>query len=144
MNRYTRRRRRCEGTRWHSRRGSLAPLAAVALQPTAANGAPPTVMLRISAQKPVAPEKIELAVLCDAQKPILVHFESGADRTGCVATLYRYAMAGENAEPAACKLSLCHGHFPYLTSKSTMMNESARIYSASHVPAVPSSAAVVP
>jgi protein tyrosine/serine phosphatase len=83
-------------------------------------------------------------VLRDAPKPILVHFKSGADRTGCVATLYRYAMAGENAEAAACELSLRYGHFPYLTSKNTVRNGSARIYSASHVPAVPSSAAVVP
>jgi hypothetical protein len=61
-----------------------------------------------------------------------------------VATLYRYAMAGENAEAAACELSLRYGRFPYLTSKNTVMNGSARIYSASDVPAVPSSAAVVP
>ena len=102
--------------------------------------------VEISAQAPVAPEKIEqiLAVLRDAPKPILVHCKSGADRTGFVAALYRYAVAGENAEAAARELSLRYGHFPYLTSKSGAMDESARIYFASHAPGVPSSAAVVP
>ena len=43
----------------------------------------------ISAQEPVAPEKIEkiLAVLRDAPKPILVHCRSGSDRAGFVSAL---------------------------------------------------------
>ena len=90
----------------------------------------------ISAQEPVAPEKIEkiLAVLRDAPKPILVHCRSGADRAGFVSALYRYAIEGQSAEVAARELSLRYGHFPYLTSKSGAMDESASAYFSSHAP----------
>jgi protein tyrosine/serine phosphatase len=91
----------------------------------------------ISAQEPVSSEKIEkiLAVLRDAPKPILVHCRSGADRTGFVAALYRYAIEGQSGEAALHELSLRYGHFPYLISKSGAMDESARVYFLSHLPA---------
>lgn len=100
----------------------------------------------ISAREPVAPEKVEqiLAVLRDAPKPILVHCKSGADRTGFVAALYRYAIEGQSAKIAAHELSLRYGHFPYLTSKSWAMDESADAYFASHAPAVPLSPTSAP
>ena len=90
----------------------------------------------ISAQEPVAPEKIEkiLAVLRDAPKPILVHCRSGADRAGFASALYRYAIEGQSAEVAVRELSLRYGHFPYLTSKSGAMDESASAYFSSHAP----------
>lgn len=100
----------------------------------------------ISAQEAIAPDKLEkiLAVLRDAPKPILVHCRSGSDRTGFVAALYRYAIEGQSAEVAARELSLLYGHFPYLTSKSGAMDESARVYFASHAPAASLSAVPVP
>jgi protein tyrosine/serine phosphatase len=90
--------------------------------------------MSISAQEAVTPEKIEkiLTILRDAPKPILVHCRSGADRTGFVAALYRYAIAGESAEASARELSLRYGHFPYLVSKSGAMDASARAYFLSH------------
>jgi protein tyrosine/serine phosphatase len=68
----------------------------------------------ISAREGVAPEKVAqiLAVLRDAPKPILVHCKSGADRTGFVAALYRYAIEGQSAKMAAHELSQRYGHFP--------------------------------
>ncbi|UDL94064.1 tyrosine-protein phosphatase [Lichenihabitans sp. PAMC28606] len=53
----------------------------------------------ISARSEVPEESVAkiLAVLRDAPKPILVHCASGADRTGFVAALYRYAIRGESA-----------------------------------------------
>jgi len=53
-----------------------------------------------------------------------------------------YAVAGESAEASARELPLRYGHFPYLTSKSGAMDDRARVYFATHAPAVPSSAAV--
>ena len=84
----------------------------------------------------VAPEKIEkiFAVLRDAPKANFVHCRSGADRAGFVSALYRYAIEGQSAEVAARELSLRYGHFPYLTSKSGAMDESARAYFSSHAP----------
>lgn len=88
----------------------------------------------ISAQEAVAPEKIEkiLTILRDAPKPILVHCRAGADRTGLVSALYRYAIQGQSAETAEHELSLRYGHFPYLTSKSGAMDDSASAYFLSH------------
>jgi protein tyrosine/serine phosphatase len=65
-----------------------------------------------------------LALVRDAPKPLLIHCKSGADRTGLVAALYRYAL--EHAAPADAdrQLSLAYGHFPYLTSKSGAMDDS--------------------
>jgi protein tyrosine/serine phosphatase len=100
----------------------------------------------ISAQEPVASVKIEkiLAVLRDAPKPILVHCRSGADRTGFVAALYRYAILGQSVEAATQELSMRYGHFPYLISKSGAMDESARVYFLSHLPPSVSRSAPVP
>ncbi len=80
----------------------------------------------ISAEREVSPEKISqiLEVLRDAPKPILVHCMSGADRSGFVSALYRYAIVGQSAGTAASELSLRYGHFPYLTSKTDAMDES--------------------
>jgi protein tyrosine/serine phosphatase len=88
----------------------------------------------MSARKPVPPEKIAaiLVILRNAPKPILVHCEAGADRTGFVAALYRYAIRGQHAPEAEQELSLLYGHFPYLMSESGAMDDSARAYFLSH------------
>jgi protein tyrosine/serine phosphatase len=88
----------------------------------------------ISARKPVPAEKIAeiLAVLRNAPKPILVHCASGADRTGFVSALYRYAILAQPAEKAEHELSLRYGHFPYLASKSKAMDKSAEAYFRDH------------
>jgi protein tyrosine/serine phosphatase len=88
----------------------------------------------ISALKPVPAQKIAeiLAVLRDAPKPILVHCESGADRTGFVSALYRYVINAQPAAVAERELSLRYGHFPYLTSRTGAMDESAEAFFSSH------------
>jgi protein tyrosine/serine phosphatase len=84
----------------------------------------------ISAENSVSSDKIEqiIAVLRNAPKPLLVHCRSGTDRTGFVAALYRYVILGQSAEAAVQELSLRYGHFPYLTSKSGAMDQSAHTY----------------
>lgn len=90
--------------------------------------------IAISAREPVPEGKIEaiLAVLRTAPKPLLVHCRSGADRTGFVSALYRYAIEGESAGEAARELSVWYGHFPYLTSTTVAMDESASAYFRAH------------
>jgi protein tyrosine/serine phosphatase len=65
-----------------------------------------------------------LAIVRDAPKPLLVHCKSGADRTGLVSALYRFAGEGVSADQADRELSLVYGHFPYFTSRSKAMDDS--------------------
>jgi hypothetical protein len=67
-------------------------------------------------------------ILRSAAKPLLIHCKAGSDRTGLVAALYRYAVAGEPAEQAVSELSLHFGHFPYLTSETGAMDDSFGTY----------------
>lgn len=65
-----------------------------------------------------------MALVRRAPKPLLIHCQSGADRTGLVAALYEYAVAGESPDEADRQLSLAYGHFPYLISRSGAMDDS--------------------
>ena len=65
-----------------------------------------------------------LAIVRAAPKPLLIHCKSGADRSGLVAALYRYAIAGASPAEADRQLSLAYGHFPYLMSRSVAMDDS--------------------
>lgn len=69
-----------------------------------------------------------LAIIRHAPKPLLIHCQSGADRAGLVAALFRYAVAGDSAAEADRQLSLAYGHFPYLTSRSGAMDDSFWAY----------------
>jgi len=51
-----------------------------------------------------------LALLRDAPKPVLVHCQSGADRTGLASSLYLAGIAGRDEEEAEWQLSLLYGH----------------------------------
>jgi protein tyrosine/serine phosphatase len=82
--------------------------------------------IALSSKRFVGEEQAEqiLALLRDAPKPLLIHCKSGADRSGLVAALYRYAVEHADAADADRQLSLAYGHFPYLTSKSGAMDDS--------------------
>jgi protein tyrosine/serine phosphatase len=80
----------------------------------------------LSARRLVTEEQISdlLAIIRHAPKPLLVHCKSGADRTGLVSALYRFAIEGKSANEADAELTLAYGHFPYLTSRTRAMDES--------------------
>ncbi len=80
----------------------------------------------ISAKRFVTGRQIAqiLEIVRNAPKPLLIHCMSGADRSGLVAALYEYAIAGQSAKEADRQLSLVYGHFPYLTSRSGAMDDS--------------------
>jgi protein tyrosine phosphatase (PTP) superfamily phosphohydrolase (DUF442 family) len=80
----------------------------------------------LSAKRFVTSQQIEevLDIVRKAPKPLLIHCKSGADRTGLVAALYRFAETGASAAQADRELSLVYGHFPYLTSRSVAMDDS--------------------
>lgn len=58
-----------------------------------------------------------VAIMKNAPKPLLLHCQGGADRTGLAAAIYLSAIAGQNEEVAEQQLSASFGHFgiPYLT-----------------------------
>ena len=80
----------------------------------------------LSAKRFVTAKQIAeiLDIVRSAPKPMLIHCKSGADRSGLVAALYRYAETGASATEADRELSLVYGHFPYLTSRSQAMDDS--------------------
>jgi len=53
-----------------------------------------------------------LAILKDAEKPILVHCQSGADRSGLVSALYVAQIAQQGEEAAEGQISVLYGHIP--------------------------------
>lgn len=53
-----------------------------------------------------------IATMRDAEKPLLIHCEGGADRSGLAAALYRRVINDETYEKAAEELSFRYGHFP--------------------------------
>jgi protein tyrosine/serine phosphatase len=80
----------------------------------------------ISATRFVSQQQMEqiLDIVRRAPKPLLIHCQSGADRSGLVAAAYEYAIAGASAVTADDQLSLYVGHFPYLASRSKAMDDS--------------------
>jgi protein tyrosine/serine phosphatase len=91
---------------------------------------------RISARRPVTVVQMReiVAILREAPKPILVHCQQGADRTGLVSALYLLSR-GADAAVAEQELSLLrYGHFPYLGSKTRAMDESLQTYVAASRP----------
>jgi protein tyrosine/serine phosphatase len=88
----------------------------------------------ISARRIVTPSQIAdiLTILRTAPKPILIHCQAGADRSGLVAALYEVALAGRSSAEADQQLSLRYGHFPYLMSKTGAMDASFWAYVRGH------------
>lgn len=78
----------------------------------------------LSASRDVTPEQAHelLALMRDAPKPILIHCQAGADRTGLVSVLYLQQIAGIDEETAEEQLSVRFGHIgiPHLSSTFAM------------------------
>jgi protein tyrosine/serine phosphatase len=62
-------------------------------------------------------------ILRTAPRPLLIHCNSGSDRTGLVAAVYKHFIEGRSAEEAAGQLSFRFGHFPWLGSGTKAMDE---------------------
>lgn len=88
----------------------------------------------IGARRLVTSQQIHeiLKIVRDAPKPLLIHCQGGADRSGLVAALYVAEVEGKSADEAAQQLSLVYGHFPYLLSKTNAMDNSFWEYVEAH------------
>ncbi|WP_414129109.1 response regulator [Rhizobium jaguaris] len=79
---------------------------------------------KMSASKILTPDRADqlVSILRSAPKPILIHCQSGADRTGLVAVIYSQQIAGIDQKTAERQLSIVYGHIgiPYLSSAFAM------------------------
>lgn len=68
----------------------------------------------LSSRKVLSPERalVLVRLLRTAAKPLLIHCESGADRSGLVSALYLAAVAHRGEEQAEGQLSVAYGHIP--------------------------------
>ncbi len=81
--------------------------------------------LRLSATHILSTAELDeiRTVLTNSQRPILIHCQGGADRSGLVAALYEYWIAHRGTEEAGAQLSFRYGHFPWLGSRTAAMDE---------------------
>lgn len=63
-----------------------------------------------------------IAVMRSAPKPMIIHCESGADRTGLAAALYLAAITKTNEAAAERQLSLRYGHLPFYINHAYAMD----------------------
>ncbi|WP_158043666.1 dual specificity protein phosphatase family protein [Skermanella pratensis] len=65
-----------------------------------------------------------MALLRTAEKPVLIHCLSGADRSGLVSALYVAGIAGLGEEEAESQISFHYGHIPLWLNSAYAMNRS--------------------
>ena len=70
--------------------------------------------LRLSAQKAPSPEEMRvlLGFFATAPRPVLIHCEGGADRSGVAAAIWLAAVDGKSKSEAEKQLSIRYGHMP--------------------------------
>ncbi len=65
-----------------------------------------------------------VTLLRQAPKPVLIHCYGGADRSGLVSALYRFAIEQQKPGAADKELSIWYGHVPLIRPKVTAMDDS--------------------
>jgi len=88
----------------------------------------------LSAVREVTPLTAEQLVRLMEQlpKPLLIHCQGGADRTGLASALYLYALMYDTADEAARQLSFLYGHVPFFGGGTNAMDRSFWNYVNSH------------
>jgi protein tyrosine/serine phosphatase len=69
-----------------------------------------------------------------APRPLLIHCESGSDRTGLASALYERFVKEQPAEVAAGQISFRYGHFPWLGNRTVAMDRTYWRLSADGLP----------
>lgn len=100
----------------------------------------------MSATKMVSAEKADelVRLMANAEKPILIHCQSGADRSGLASALYSRNVAGMDSEKAEGQLSFYFGHvgLPIVSAAYAMDRSYEEIEARDRREAVNSSAAI--
>lgn len=78
----------------------------------------------ISASRPLTDHQIAqlVGLLATSPRPILIHCEGGADRTGLASALSKLTIDGSPPSEAAAQLSFRYGHFPWFWSGTSAMD----------------------
>ena len=78
----------------------------------------------ISARRDLTDREVSeiISLLRDLPRPILVHCEAGADRSGLVSAIYELVFRKQKPDEAAQQLSFRFGHFPWLGSRTVAMD----------------------
>ena len=84
--------------------------------------------VRMSAREVPSAAKLQeiRTVLSQAEPPILIHCQAGADRSGLVAALYELWIAHRPPTEAGAQLSFAYGHFPWLGNRTAAMDAAWR------------------
>jgi protein tyrosine/serine phosphatase len=61
------------------------------------------------------------ALLRESPRPLLIHCEAGADRSGLAPALYKLVVAKRAPKEAWAQLSFRYGHFPWLRNSTAAM-----------------------
>jgi protein tyrosine/serine phosphatase len=80
---------------------------------------------RMSAARKLSQAQAEqlIATLKQAEKPLLIHCEAGADRSGLAAALYVAALTRSGERAAEAQFSLRYGHFSIPLSRAYAMDQ---------------------
>ncbi|WP_213741181.1 dual specificity protein phosphatase family protein [Bradyrhizobium sp. dw_411] len=78
----------------------------------------------ISASRELTNDQVSqlLGLLRTSARPILIHCEAGADRTGLASALYKLVVEKRPPSEAAAQLSFRYGHFPWLGNSTIAMD----------------------
>lgn len=84
----------------------------------AANSGVKHLDFRMSAKRELSSGQVNelVAIMRDAPKPLLIHCEGGADRSGLAAAIYVEAINKRSTGESENQLSLRYGHFPSLSN----------------------------
>jgi protein tyrosine/serine phosphatase len=85
---------------------------------------------RMSARRMMTTEQFSqiIDVLQKADKPVLIHCNSGSDRSGLVAALYVAAIAKLGEEAAESQISFRYGHIPLSIRATYAMDRSFEVF----------------
>ena len=94
----------------------------------------------LSSGREVSDQEIEALMdsIRSASKPILIHCNGGADRTGHISALYLYTVEGKTADVASRELTAFYGHIPHVHWRySIAMDHSYWRYVSNHTAKTP-------
>jgi protein tyrosine/serine phosphatase len=79
---------------------------------------------RMSARHELTQEQAAKLVelMRDAPKPLLIHCQAGADRTGLASALYLAAISKQGESAAENQMSILYGHIPFSISSAYAMD----------------------
>jgi protein tyrosine/serine phosphatase len=83
---------------------------------------------RMKASRELTDEQVATLVqlMRDAPKPLLIHCNAGADRSGFASALYLAAIAKKSKSEAWSELSLYYGHLPFYINETYAMDRTLK------------------